>query len=149
MNDVLAHVDDQLEGTIARLQEFCRQPSIAAQGAGMAEMAELVRAAFERAGGRAELVPTPSYPVVLGRFEGTGSRTLMFYNHYDVQPPDPLELWDSPPFAAEIRGAHLYARGVADYKGNLVARLADVQHQVFHQRTVQMKSGPDDPLSPG
>ncbi len=51
----------------------------------------------------------------------------MFYNHYDVQPPEPLELWDSPPFAAEIRDGHLYARGVADNKGNLVARLAAVE----------------------
>jgi acetylornithine deacetylase/succinyl-diaminopimelate desuccinylase-like protein len=127
MDDVLAYADDQLEGTIARVQAFCRQPSIAAQGAGMAEMAELVRATFEQAGGRAELVSTPSYPVVLGRFEGAGSRTLMFYNHYDVQPPEPLELWDSPPFAAEIRDGHLYARGAADNKGNLVARLAAVE----------------------
>lgn len=127
MDDVLAYVDDQLEETISRLQAFCRQPSIAAQGAGMAEMAELVRGTFVQAGGMAELVPTPSYPVVIGRFEGAGSRTLMFYNHYDVQPPEPLDLWDSPPFAAEIRGGHLYARGVADNKGNLVARLAAVE----------------------
>jgi acetylornithine deacetylase/succinyl-diaminopimelate desuccinylase-like protein len=51
----------------------------------------------------------------------------MFYNHYDVQPPEPLELWDSPPFAADIRDGHLYARGAADNKGNLVARLAAVE----------------------
>ena len=51
----------------------------------------------------------------------------MFYNHYDVQPPEPLDQWHSPPFAAEIRDGHFYARGVADNKGNLVARLAAVE----------------------
>ena len=127
MNDILSYVDERMEETVARLQAFCRQPSIAAQGEGMAEMAELVRHSLAQAGADAELVPTGGYPVVLGRFPGKGSKTLMFYNHYDVQPPDPLELWKSPPFAAEIRDGHLYARGVADNKGNLVARLAAVQ----------------------
>ena len=127
MNDILTRIDECFEETVARLQVFCRQPSIAAQGEGMAEMAELVRHALDQAGAGAELVPTAGYPVVLGRFAGKGSKTLMFYNHYDVQPPEPLELWKSPPFAAEVRGGHLYARGVADNKGNLVARLAAVE----------------------
>ena len=124
MNDILTHIQDHIEETIARLQTFCRQPSIAAQGVGMAEMADLVRHTLTEAGAQAEIVPTAGYPVVVGRFAGAGAKTLMFYNHYDVQPPEPLELWDSPPFAAEIRDGHLYARGVADNKGNLVARLA-------------------------
>jgi acetylornithine deacetylase/succinyl-diaminopimelate desuccinylase-like protein len=127
MKDVLAYVDEHLDETVARLQAFCRQPSIAAQDVGMAEMAEMVRHSLAAAGGQAELVPTAGYPVVLGRFAGQGAKTLMLYNHYDVQPPEPLERWDSPPFAAEIRDGHLYARGVADNKGNLVARLAAVE----------------------
>ena len=127
MEDVLAYVDAHLQGTIGRLQAFCRQPSIAAQGTGMEEMAELVRHSLAEAGAEADLVPTAGYPVVVGRFRGAGARTLMFYNHYDVQPPEPLDQWRSPPFAAEIREGHLYARGVADNKGNLVARLAAVE----------------------
>jgi acetylornithine deacetylase/succinyl-diaminopimelate desuccinylase-like protein len=127
MDRVLAYVDDHLEETIERLRTFCRQPSIAAQGVGMAEMADLVCRTLQEAGAKAEIVPTAGFPVVLGRFAGAGSKTLMFYNHYDVQPPEPLELWDSPPFAAEIRNGHLYARGVADNKGNLIARLAAVE----------------------
>jgi acetylornithine deacetylase/succinyl-diaminopimelate desuccinylase-like protein len=127
MDDILAYIDSHLEDTIARLQTFCQQPSIAAQDMGMAEMAELVRSTLADAGAQTELVPTAGHPVVLGCFAGSGSRRLMFYNHYDVQPPEPLELWDSPPFAAEIREGHLYARGVADNKGNLVARLAAVE----------------------
>jgi acetylornithine deacetylase/succinyl-diaminopimelate desuccinylase-like protein len=127
MDDVLAYIDRHLNQTVARLQAFCRQPSIAAQGVGMAEMAEMVHDTLLAAGAQVEMMPTARYPVVLGRFAGSGTKTLMFYNHYDVQPPEPLELWDSPPFAAEIREGHLYARGVADNKGNLVARLAAVE----------------------
>ena len=127
MDDILSYIDRHLDETIELLQTFCRQPSIAAQGEGMAETASLVHRTLEGAGARTETIPTAGYPVVLGRFRGTGPKALMFYNHYDVQPPEPLELWDSPPFAAEIREGHLYARGVADNKGNLVARLAAVE----------------------
>jgi len=132
VDDVLAYIDAHLQETVTRLQAFCRQPSIAAQGTGMADMADMVRHTLAEAGAEAELVPTGGYPVVLGRFRrgsapaGAGQKTLMFYNHYDVQPPEPLDQWHSPPFAAEIRDGHLYARGVADNKGNLVARLAAV-----------------------
>jgi len=93
---------------------------------GMEEMADLVHQALVGLGARAELVPTAGYPVAIGRLGSADLKTLMLYNHYDVQPPDPLDLWDSPPFAAEIREGHLYARGAADNKGNLVARLAAV-----------------------
>jgi acetylornithine deacetylase/succinyl-diaminopimelate desuccinylase-like protein len=127
MEDILAYIDRHLDQTVARLQTFCRQPSIAAQGVGMAEMAEMVHDTLLKAGAQVELVPTARYPVVVGHLVGSGPKTLMFYNHYDVQPPEPLELWDSPPFAAEIRDGHLYARGAADNKGNLVARLAAVE----------------------
>ena len=130
MDDILATIDAQLEGTIARLQAFCQQPSIASQGTGMGEMAALVQRTLAEAGAEAELVPTEGYPVVVARFRGAhdaAAKTLMFYNHYDVQPPEPLDQWHSPPFEAEIRDGHLYARGVADNKGNLVARLAAVE----------------------
>ncbi len=127
MDDLRAYVENHMTQTIARLQAFCRQPSIAAQGEGMAEMAALVRDTLAEIGAQAEIVPTEGYPVVVGRLDGARDKTLMFYNHYDVQPPDPLDLWDSPPFEPTIRGGRLYARGVADNKGNLVARLAAVE----------------------
>jgi acetylornithine deacetylase/succinyl-diaminopimelate desuccinylase-like protein len=127
MKDVLAYIKAHMDETVTRLQTFCRQPSIAAQDLGMAEMAELVRATLAQAGAQVELLPSDGYPFVIGRFAGTSAKTLMFYNHYDVQPPDPLELWESPPFEPTIRDGYLYARGVADNKGNLVARLAAVE----------------------
>src|SRR5438874_8757226 len=68
----------------------------------------------------AQLVPTARHPVVWARHKAQkGRRTVLIYGHFDVQPPDPLELWESPPFEPEIRGEYLYGRGVADDKGQL------------------------------
>ena len=61
--------------------------------------------------------------MVIGRFSGESMRRLAIYDHYDVQPPEPLEDWSVPPFEAVIKDGRFYARGVADNKGNLVARL--------------------------
>ncbi len=62
--------------------------------------------------------------MVVAERAGTSERTLLFYNHYDVQPPEPLELWETPPFEPSLRDGKLYARGVSDDKGHLVCRLA-------------------------
>jgi acetylornithine deacetylase/succinyl-diaminopimelate desuccinylase-like protein len=64
---------------------------------------------------------------VTGVIKGKTDRTLMFYNHYDVQPPDPVEKWDSPPFAADVRDGRVWARGATDNKGNLLSRLKAVE----------------------
>jgi acetylornithine deacetylase/succinyl-diaminopimelate desuccinylase-like protein len=128
MEKVLQYIDDHADEFIARVQALCRQPSIAAQGIGMEEMAAMVTEMLRGLGADAHLVPTSGYPVVFGQIGGpAGSKTLGFYNHYDVQPPEPLELWESEPFAAEIRDGHIYARGVADNKGNLVSRICAVE----------------------
>jgi len=116
-------IDAHREEAVADLQRFCRQPSVAAQDWGMHDMAALVTDALTGLGATTQVTPTPGYAVVVGRFAGMTERRLAFYNHYDVQPPEPLDAWTSPPFAAEIRDGWLYARGVADNKGNLVARL--------------------------
>ncbi|MCB0235094.1 MAG: M20/M25/M40 family metallo-hydrolase, partial [Anaerolineae bacterium] len=71
-------------------------------------------------------------PIIIGR-AGSGERCLMIYNHYDVQPPDPLDEWLSPPFEPQVRDGKLYARGVSDNKGDLVARLAAIR---IYQETV-------------
>jgi acetylornithine deacetylase/succinyl-diaminopimelate desuccinylase-like protein len=79
---------------------------------------------------------TEGYPVVYGAYQGAGSRVLSFYDHYDVQPADPLELWDSDPFEPDIRDGVFYARGVSDNKGNLIARLAAVDAYVRARGTL-------------
>ncbi len=110
------------------LRALLRQPSVAATGEGIAACADLVRRAFEDAGASATAHQIGNAaPVVIAEFEGTGDRTLLFYDHYDVQPADPLSEWSSPPFEPAVRDGRLYARGVADNKGDLVTRLAAVR----------------------
>ncbi len=117
------YIEVNVERAIGELTELCRQPSVAAQGLGMAECAELVRNLLERRGIRATLMPTGGYPVVYGFGQGRTQKTLIFYNHYDVQPPEPLELWESPPFEPQVRDGKFYARGAADDKGHIISRL--------------------------
>lgn len=127
MEEFKAYVDENADRFVAELQRLCRQPSIAAQKVGIEETAEMVLSMLQRIGAQARLIPVADgAPVVYGTI-GEGTRTLIFYNHYDVQPPEPLEEWESDPFAAEIRQGVLYARGAADNKGSLVARLMAVE----------------------
>ena len=123
LEPVLRWIDEHKEEAVASLQQFCRRPSVSTQNWGMEDMAEMVAAHLRELGAETTLVPTAGFPVVVGRLSGSGAHRLAIYNHYDVQPPEPLEAWSTPPFEAAIRDGHLYARGVADNKGNLVARL--------------------------
>lgn len=126
MQDVFQYIEENKERYIAWLQELCRQPSVAAQNRGMKETANMVEAYIKEVGGETQKIETSGYPIVFGEFEKNKPHTLSFYNHYDVQPEDPIDLWDYPPFGAEIHDGKIYARGVADNKGNLIARLAAV-----------------------
>jgi acetylornithine deacetylase/succinyl-diaminopimelate desuccinylase-like protein len=119
-----AYIDDHLEATIADLARLCAQPSVSAQHLGIEECAALVADMLQARGFAAEVVPSAGNPVVLGEAAGTSERTLLCYNHYDVQPPEPLELWNSPPFELTRRDGKLIARGAADDKGELIGRLA-------------------------
>ena len=121
------YVDANASRFIEELQDLCRQPSISAQSIGLVDTAEMVVSRLQRLGAETRLLPAGEGPPVVYGEIGQGARTLMFYDHYDVQPPDPLALWDSEPFAAEIRDGVIYARGVADNKGNLMARIQAVE----------------------
>ena len=72
---------------------------------------------------RVKEVPLGDAPPLMVGELGAGDRTLLLYNHYDVQPPEPLELWDSPPYAGDVRDGNFYARGVADNRGDLLSRV--------------------------
>lgn len=122
-----AYVEANAERFIGELKGFCRQPSIAAQGVGLEEMAALVYARLKELGAEVRLMPVHDGPPVVYGEMGDGRRTLLIYDHYDVQPPDPLDLWESKPFDPQIRGGKIYARGVADNKGNLLARVQAVE----------------------
>ena len=75
------------------------------------------------------ILPTGGHPVVYGEWmrAGEGAPTILFYGHYDVQPADPLDLWESAPFEPTVRGENLYARGASDMKGQVVANLRAVE----------------------
>jgi len=117
-------ITDHLEESLAELVRLCAQPSVSAQGWGIQECAELVAEMLRRRGFTVEIIPTRGNPIVFAEAEGASDKTLLFYNHYDVQPPEPLELWDSPPFEPTFRNGKLFARGVSDDKGHIQCRLA-------------------------
>jgi acetylornithine deacetylase/succinyl-diaminopimelate desuccinylase-like protein len=116
---ITAHLDESLN----ELAKLCAIPSIAAQNRGLDECAALVAKMLERRGFKAEIMPSGGAPVVYAERKGESDKTLLFYNHYDVQPPEPLELWESPPFEATRRDGKMFARGVSDDKGHFVSRL--------------------------
>ncbi|MBI5303435.1 MAG: M20/M25/M40 family metallo-hydrolase [Chloroflexi bacterium] len=115
-----------LDEYIAETARLCAQPSISAKGEGTHECANLIVATLEKHGYRVQKFATPGNPIIVGHADGALRRTLLFYNHYDVQPPEPLELWTTPPFEPTIRDGALYARGAKDDKGEFVARLMAV-----------------------
>ena len=117
-------INETLEYWIEQLARLCAQPSISAQHLGIDECADLTATMLREEGFETEILPTGGSPIVFGERDGRSDRTLLFYNHYDVQPPEPLELWDTPPFTLARVGDHLYARGVSDDKGQLITRMA-------------------------
>jgi acetylornithine deacetylase/succinyl-diaminopimelate desuccinylase-like protein len=119
-----AHIDAHLDHYIEQLSRLCAQPSVSAQNFGIDECAALVAAMLGEEGFLAEIMPSDGYPVVYGEAAGETDKTLLLYLHYDVQPPEPLDLWESPPFELTRRGDRLYARGVSDDKGHIITRLA-------------------------
>ncbi|MFO7169992.1 MAG: M20/M25/M40 family metallo-hydrolase [Chloroflexota bacterium] len=133
MDTFYAHIEANRERYLDELYALLRQPSIAAQGVGIEETARLVADRLERLGAEVKLLQVPGgAPVVFGSI-GRGPRTLLIYDHYDVQPPEPLDQWHSPPFEPTIRMGEeagtplLYARGVADNKGNTMLRIQAVE----------------------
>jgi acetylornithine deacetylase/succinyl-diaminopimelate desuccinylase-like protein len=119
---------------VDELREFIAIPSVSADPAHLDDVrraAEWVRDFVKRAGGEAELVPMGERDLVIGDIpanaNGAKAPTVMIYGHFDVQPPAPLELWESPPFELAERDGWYYARGIADDKGQLFTLLKAAQ----------------------
>lgn len=124
MSDVQKYIGDELHRSTEEILDFLRIPSVSAKSENDADTrhaAEWLQGRLSDAGLQAEIIDTPGHPIVLGEWRGAGedAPTILVYGHYDVQPAEPLELWDSPPFQPEFREGRLYARGVADDKGQL------------------------------
>ena len=127
MTDYLAidtYLEKNLDKSIEELSRFAAQPSVAAQNWGLKETAQMVSEMLQARGFQVEILPTEGAPVVVAEKKGKNTdKTLLFYNHYDVQPAEPLELWETPAFEPALRDGKLYARGVSDDKGHLTSRL--------------------------
>lgn len=127
MDDVLSYLAAHRADHLARLKRLCAQPSISAQHVGVRECADLLARMMREVGLETRLVELGGAPpLVVGERAGRSPKTLLIYGHYDVQPVDPLDQWESPPFEPTERNGRLYARGACDTKGNIAARLAAV-----------------------
>jgi acetylornithine deacetylase/succinyl-diaminopimelate desuccinylase-like protein len=122
--DPAAYLDAHADRARDELFDFLRIPSVSARSehdADTRRAAEWLRGALADVGLTAELHETPGHPIVLGEWRGApaGAPTLLIYGHYDVQPAEPLELWESPAFEPTVRDGNVYARGSVDDKGQL------------------------------
>jgi acetylornithine deacetylase/succinyl-diaminopimelate desuccinylase-like protein len=134
--EVYARIDRRFDEFVEELRAYARVPTISARREAEAEGAEATRAILARHGVATRLMDVPGGPpMVVGEVAARpGAPTLILYNHYDVQPVDPIEQWHRAPFDPVVEGGKLFARGVADTKGNTVA-------QAFAQAAVREVAG--------
>ena len=127
----LKHVDTNMNSLISDLQTLIRQPSVSAKNEGIEECAKLVKKMLIKSGIKSEILRLKKgvAPIVYGEVisKKNNSKTLMFYNHYDVQPAEPFDLWDYPPFSGKIKGNKIFGRGSTDDKGELITRIKAVE----------------------
>src|SRR3954463_9350417 len=143
MLPVLEYLKQNEQRSIDQLCEYVRFPSVSAQPQHKSDLhscAEWVLKHCQDMGLEARLCPTEGHPIVIaknsrnGRLESTGMRAraakkphFLIYGHYDVQPPEPFELWKTPPFEPRIEGRTLFGRGSSDNKGQHLAHLNAVE----------------------
>jgi acetylornithine deacetylase/succinyl-diaminopimelate desuccinylase-like protein len=132
MNDTIEFIDANEERFVEELKDFLRIPSISANShydADTRRAAEFVAEEARRIGlEHVEIMQTDGYPVVYGDWlHAEGKPTVLIYGHYDVQPPEPLELWTNPPFEPTVRGDSIYARGSVDDKGQVFMHLKSLE----------------------
>ncbi|MGN6675938.1 MAG: M20/M25/M40 family metallo-hydrolase [Thermomicrobiales bacterium] len=128
LTSVYRTIDAERERFLADLQRVVRQPSISSQNIGVRECAELLVTMMGDLGIAGQVMETEGLPVVYGEIRSprADAPTLVIYNHYDVQPPEPLDEWSVPPFEARVVGDRLIGRGATDAKGNLLCHLKAV-----------------------
>jgi acetylornithine deacetylase/succinyl-diaminopimelate desuccinylase-like protein len=123
------------------LFDFLRIPSVSARSEhnpDTARAADWVAESLRAVGLTAEVIPTAGHPVVLGEWRNAGpdAPTVLIYGHYDVQPAEPLELWDSPPFEPTVRDGRIYARGSVDDKGQLFLHVKALEAHLTERGTL-------------
>ena len=132
MNPILDHINSRRDDYVDQLKHFLAIPSISALPAHTADVrrcaewciGEMRRITLDNV----QLFETPGHPIVYGEWLGApGAPTMLYYGHYDVQPVDPLDLWETPPFEASVREGAIYARGAADDKGQIFMHFKAIQ----------------------
>ena len=125
------YVDKNFTTLVSDLQKLIQQPSVSAKNLGLEECSKLVVSMMRKSGIHAEILRVKKGvpPAIYGEVQSKKNpdKTLLFYNHYDVQPEEPLELWDDKPFSGKIKGNKIYGRGSADDKGELITRIKAVE----------------------
>jgi len=122
-----AVITRRLETTLQELRQLVAHPSFSGEALSLQACAAFVARMLEARGFHTEQVPSAGHPVIYGLRPGpAGSPTLLLYNHYDVQPPGPAELWESPPFDLTLRDGCAFGRGAVDDKGHIQCRLAAI-----------------------
>ena len=140
MSDVIdATVDSEMKGLVSDLQTLIRQPSVSARRVGLLECANLVAHIMLKSGINSEVLYLDDLnndkkdvpPIVYGEVKSKANpngRTILFYNHYDVQPEEPVELWKADPFSGKVEGNYIFGRGSSDDKGELITRIKAVEY---------------------
>jgi len=120
-----------MDSLVLDLQTLIRQPSVSAKNEGIEECAKLVLKLLKKSGIPSEILRLKKNvaPIVFGEIKSKQNpgKTLMFYNHYDVQPAEPFDLWDDPPFSGIRKGNKIFGRGATDDKGELITRIKAVE----------------------
>jgi len=133
-NQIEKHIDSQIKNMLLDLQTLIRIPSVSAKNQNLVECATAVKKLMSNAGINSEILYledkkiTP--PIVFGEIRSKNNpngKTLLFYNHYDVQPEDPIDEWNFPPFSGKTSGNYIYGRGASDDKGELITRIKAVE----------------------
>jgi acetylornithine deacetylase/succinyl-diaminopimelate desuccinylase-like protein len=132
MDNLLAYVEQNRDRYLAELKELIAIPSVSTNPDNAGDVrrcAEWVAEGMRNIGLQSvQIFPTAGHPIVYSEWlNAPGKPTVLLYGHYDVQPPEPLELWTSPPFEATIRNGNLYARGSADDKGQVFIHLKSIE----------------------
>ncbi len=129
--NALKHVDNHMDVLITDLQKLIQQPSVSAKNEGIEECAKLVKSLLESSGLKSEILRLKKgvAPIVFAEIKSKSNphKTLMFYNHYDVQPAEPFDLWNDPPFSGIRKGNKIFGRGSTDDKGELITRIKAVE----------------------
>jgi len=137
---IFKFVDNNLNELISELQTLIRQPSVSAKNEGIEECAKLVAKILKKSGINSEILRIKKgvAPVVFAEVKSKKNphKTILFYNHYDVQPAEPFDLWDDDPFSGKIKGNKIFGRGSSDDKGELITRIKAVKAFLKTQRDV-------------